>query len=70
VPAPDSGQDYVQILNLTPRIRRFCDFRVRTKLVEFYGATAFTYAVAPKAILRTKLHPYTTGFRMSVPDSA
>jgi hypothetical protein len=33
-----------------------CDFRARTKLVEFSGATAFTYAVTRKLLDRTKLH--------------
>ena len=37
------------------------DFRARTKPVEFYRATAFTYARGPKAILRTKLLLYITG---------
>jgi hypothetical protein len=32
-----------------------CDFPSANQLVEFYGATAFTYAVAPEAFLRRKL---------------
>jgi hypothetical protein len=47
-----------------------CDFRERTKLVEFYGATAFTYAVARKLLYRTKLRPYVTRLRIGMPYSA
>ncbi|KFZ19706.1 hypothetical protein V501_00556 [Pseudogymnoascus sp. VKM F-4519 (FW-2642)] len=38
----------------------YCDFRARTKLVEFYGATAFTYAVAHKLLYRPESHRYLT----------
>ena len=48
-------------------VEPMCDFRVRTKLAEFYGATAFTYAVASKLLYRTLVH---AGFGLLVPCRA
>ncbi len=65
---PAQASSSSHMIHTTP----LCDFRARTKLVEFNGATAFTYAVAPEAILRTKLLHATAVSRcccLILPDS-